>query len=163
MRHVRSRAATSLVFVLTIGAVALGGARPAAADASAKARSAIAAQNAKFMKLVTEKNAAGIAAMYTEDAQVLPPNSPPVKGRAAIQQFFGAILAGIPKVQIDTVELEAHGTTAHELEALKFFDAAGKQVDDGKAIVIWKKVGGEWKLHRDMFSSNRPAAPGGSG
>ena len=97
-----------------------------------------------------------LAALYTEDAQVLPPNSPPVKGRAAIEQFFAAILQGIAEVQLDTVEVEGHGDTAHELEALTFFDASGNKIDEGKAIVIWKKVGEDWKLHRDIFSSNLP-------
>ena len=65
-------------------------------------------------------------------------------------------LQGIAKVQLDTVEVEGHGDTAHELEALTFFDANGAKIDEGKAIVIWKKVGEDWKLHRDMFSSNLP-------
>ena len=51
---------------------------------------------------------------------------------------------------------EGHGDTAHELEAIAFFDANGAKIDEAKAIVIWKKVGEEWKLHRDMFSSNLP-------
>jgi uncharacterized protein (TIGR02246 family) len=125
-------------------------------DNTAEAKAAIEAVNATFMGLVAEKNAAGLAALYTENAKVLPPNGPPVEGRAAIEQFFAAIVQGIAKVQIDTVEVEGHGGTAHEVEALAFFDANGAKIDEGKAIVIWKKVGEEWKLHRDMFSSNLP-------
>ena len=127
-----------------------------APDTTEEARAGITAANAQFMKLVAEKNAAGLAELYTEDAQVLPPNSSPVKGRPAIEQFFAAILTGIAKVQLDTVEVEGHGGTAHELEALTFFDASGAKIDEGKAIVIWKKVGDDWKLHRDIFSSNLP-------
>jgi ketosteroid isomerase-like protein len=162
MRQVRSTMSVILGLAVVMGAIALAGARPAAADSSSKARAAIEAKNAEFMKLASGKNAAGIAALYTDDARVMPPNSPPVEGRAAIEKFFGAIMGEIGRVKIDTVELEAHGTTAHEVEALQFFDAGGKQIDEGKAIVIWKKVGGQWKLHRDMFSSNRPPAGGGS-
>ena len=132
-----------------------------APDTSEEARAGIAAANAEFMKLVSEKNAKGLSELYTEDAKVLPPNSPAIVGRPAIEQFFAAILTGIAKVQLDTVEVEGHGDTAHELEALTFFDAGGAKIDDGKAIVIWKKVDGDWKLHRDIFSSNLPppAAP----
>ena len=140
-----------------------------APDTTEEARAGIAAANEQFMKLVAEKNAAGLAQLYTEDAQVLPPNSPPVEGRAAIEQFFAAIMTGMARVQLDTVEVEGHGATAHELEALTFYDAGGAKIDEGKAIVIWKKVGEDWKLHRDIFSSNLPppapppAAPAAEG
>ena len=130
-----------------------------APDTSDEARAGITAVNSQFMKLVSEKNAKGLSELYTLDAQVLPPNSPAIVGRPAIEQFFAAILTGIAKVQLDTVEVEGHGGTAHELEALTFFDASGKQIDQGKAIVIWKKVGGDWQLHRDIFSSNLPPPP----
>jgi ketosteroid isomerase-like protein len=146
----------SIAFCVLLGA----GCAPAPPpDNSAEARAAIEAVNATFMKLVEEKNAAGLAALYTDSARILPPNAPPIEGRAAIEDFFGAITQGIAKVQLDTVEVEGHGSTAHEVEALTFFDANGTKIDEGKAIVIWKKVGEEWKLHRDMFSSNLPPAP----
>jgi uncharacterized protein (TIGR02246 family) len=145
--------------IVAFALIVLGCAPAPAPDNSAEARAGIEAVNATFMKLVAEKNAAGLAALYTEDAQVLPPNSPPVEGRAAIEQFFAPMFQAIAKVQLDTVEVEGHGTTAHEIEALTFYDATGAKIDEGKAIVIWKKVGEEWKLHRDMFSSNLPPPP----
>ena len=128
-------------------------------DNSAEARAGIEAVNATFMKLVQEKNAAGLAALYTDEARILPPNGPAIEGHAAIEQFFGGIVQGIARVQLDTVEVEGHGDTAHEVEALTFFGANGAKIDEGKAIVIWKKVDDQWKLHRDMFSSNLPAPP----
>jgi uncharacterized protein (TIGR02246 family) len=159
MHDPRHAGIADLVSVAFCLALAVGCAPAPPPDNSAEARSGIEAVNATFMKLVAEKNAAGIAALYTEDAKVLPPNSPPVEGRAAIEQMFGGMVQGIAKLQLDTVEVEGHGDTAHELEALTFFDANGAKIDEGKAIVIWKKVGEEWKLHRDIFSSNLPPPP----
>jgi uncharacterized protein (TIGR02246 family) len=159
MHDPRRAGIAGLVSIAFCLALAVGCAPAPPPDNSAEARSGIEAVNATFMKLVAEKNAAGIAALYTEDAKVLPPNSPPVEGRAAIEQMFGGMVQGIAKLQLDTVEVEGHGDTAHELEALTFFDANGAKIDEGKAIVIWKKVGEEWKLHRDIFSSNLPPPP----
>jgi ketosteroid isomerase-like protein len=34
----------------------------------------------------------------------------------------------------------------------------GKVADRGKYVVIWKRVGGEWKLHRDIWTTSLPAA-----
>jgi uncharacterized protein (TIGR02246 family) len=142
--------------VLVASLVAVACAPSAPADNSAEARAGIEAVNATFKKLVEQKDAAGLAALYTEDARILPANSPPVEGRAAIEQMFAGMLQGIARIDLDTVEVEGHGSTAHEQEALAFYDAGGAKIDEGKAIVIWKKVGEEWKLHRDIFNSNLP-------
>jgi ketosteroid isomerase-like protein len=32
-----------------------------------------------------------------------------------------------------------------------------KVLDEGKYIVIWKHEDGQWKLHRDILNSSRPA------
>ena len=34
----------------------------------------------------------------------------------------------------------------------------GAVADLGKLIVIWKHEGGSWKVHRDIFNTNQPAA-----
>ena len=43
-------------------------------------------------------------------------------------------------------------------------DAPGGRVEDeGKYVVVWTRVGGDWKVAADIFNSNRPApAPAGS-
>ena len=145
--------------VLVGCALAVGCAPAPPADNSDEARAGIEAANRRFMELVEKKDAAGLAALYTEDARFMPQGAPPIDGRAAIQQAFEGMLQGIARVQLDTVEVEGHGDTAHEQEALTFFDASGAKVDEGKAIVIWKKVGEEWRLHRDIFNSNMPPPP----
>jgi uncharacterized protein (TIGR02246 family) len=48
-------------------------------------RAAIAAPIAQFMTAFSRGDAAGAAAVYTDDGQVLPPNSEVVSGKQAIQ------------------------------------------------------------------------------
>jgi len=161
MRDPRAAGRAAAVVCLLLSCLAFACA-PAPVDNTDEARAGIAATNRRFMDLVEQKDAAGVAMLYTEDAKLLAPGAPPIEGRAAIEQAFAGMLQGIARVQLDTVEVEGHGDTAHEQEALTFFDAGGAQIDEGKAIVIWKKVGEEWKLHRDIFNSNLPptaAAP----
>jgi len=50
-------------------------------------RAAIAAPIAQFTAAFSRGDAAGAAAMYTADGQVLPPNSEIVSGKQAIQTF----------------------------------------------------------------------------
>jgi uncharacterized protein (TIGR02246 family) len=121
-------------------------------------RAAIAAPIAQFMT-ASRGDAAGAAAVYTEDAQVLPPNSEAVSGRQAIQTLWqGAIDMGIKAVNLETVEVEGHGHTAHEVGKYTLQGTEGQMLDTGKYVVIWKQEAGQWKLHRDIWNSSRAAS-----
>ena len=63
----------------------------AAVDARAEEQ-AIRGQVDHWLQLVKAKDAAGIAALYTEDGAVMPPNAPIGKGRAAIQQTWASMM-----------------------------------------------------------------------
>ena len=123
-----------------------------------KVREAIVAANGQFMAAFARGDAAGVAAFYTEQAQLLPPNLDFMVGRQAIQAFWqGAMDSGIKEARIETLEVEAHGDTAIEVSKYTLHGAGGQQLDAGKFIVIWKREGGEWRLHRDIFNSSLPA------
>jgi uncharacterized protein (TIGR02246 family) len=121
-------------------------------------RAAIAASIAQFTAAFSRGDAAGAAAMYTADGQVLPPNSEIVSGTQAIQTFWqGVIHMGITTVHLDTVEVDGDGHTAYEVGKFILQGAEGQVMDTGKYVVIWKQEAGQWKLHRDIFNSSRPA------
>jgi ketosteroid isomerase-like protein len=44
------------------------------------------------------------------------------------------------------------GTTT-EVGQYELHHKAGKELDHGKYIVVWRKEGGKWRLPRDMFST----------
>jgi hypothetical protein len=50
--------------------------------------------------------------------------------------------------------IAARGSTATEVGQYELRDKAGKVLDHGKYIVIWRQEGKKWKLFRDMFSTN---------
>jgi uncharacterized protein (TIGR02246 family) len=121
-------------------------------------RTAIAAPIEQFMVAFSRGNAAGVAAVYTEDAQVLPPNSDVVSGKQAIQTLWqGAMNMGVTAVNLETGEAEQYGNTAYEVGRFTLQGAEGQMIDAGKYVVIWKQEGGQWKLHRDIWNSSRPA------
>lgn len=122
-------------------------------------RAAIAAPIAQFIAAFNRGDATGAAAVYTADGQVLPPNSAIVTGRQAIQTFWqGAMDMGIKAVTLETVEVERYGHTAYEVGTFTLQGAEGQVIDAGKYVVIWKQEDGQWKLHRDIFNSSRPAS-----
>jgi uncharacterized protein (TIGR02246 family) len=108
-------------------------------------------------------DASGCAAVYTEDAKLLPPNSPLVTGKQAIQAFWqGGIDMGIKGATLQTVELEEHGDTVIEVGTYTLDiqpEGADLMKDQGKYVVIFKRqTDGSWKLATDMFNSDLPAA-----
>ena len=128
---------------------------------STKIRESIAAANDVFMAAFKQGDAAGLAALYTKDGQVLPPNGDFVSGQQAIQSFWQVIFdMGIKEAQMDIVEVEKQGDTAFEVSKFKLLGEGGQVLDEGKYIVVWKRDQGEWKLHRDIFNSSRPAQSG---
>jgi uncharacterized protein (TIGR02246 family) len=130
-------------------------AQPAHADGVS---SAIEAANAQFSAAAAKGDGAGLAALYAADGQVLPAGSDVIRGRDAIQKFWqGALDSGIAGVGLKTLEVFAQGPTATEVGQYELTDKVGKILDHGKYIVIWRREGGQWKLLRDMFSTNVPA------
>ncbi|MFB3132449.1 MAG: nuclear transport factor 2 family protein, partial [Rhodothermales bacterium] len=84
-------------------------------DTTDEARAGIETTNAQFMEAFSQSDVAGVAACYTEDAQLMPPNGEIVSGREAVQaNFQEAMNAGL-NVRLETVELESHGDTAYEV------------------------------------------------
>jgi uncharacterized protein (TIGR02246 family) len=121
-------------------------------------REAIRAADDQFVAAFNRGDAAGVAALYTEQGQLLPPNADFVIGREAIQAFWqGAMDMGIASAKIEILKVEEHGDTAIEVSTFALYAQGGQELDAGKFIVIWKRVGGEWKLHRDIFNSSKPA------
>jgi len=119
---------------------------------------AIKAANKALGVAIAAGDAKAVAAKYTKTAKLLPTNAPVQKGSAAIKRYWqGAIDMGIAGVRLRTVDLDVHGNTANELGAYILTDAKGKQLDNGKYVVIWKKERGDWKLHWDIFNTNNPA------
>jgi ketosteroid isomerase-like protein len=54
--------------------------------------------------------------------------------------------------------VEGHGETAHEIGRYTLKTGTGEVADSGKYLVVWKQEGGAWKLHRDIWTTSRPAA-----
>lgn len=122
-------------------------------------RGAIEAGNKRFQDGAAKGDGAALAALYTSDARLLPAHSDFVDGTAAIQKFWQGVLdSGIKAATLKTLEVEGHGTLAHEVGQYELRDQAGKTLDQGKYVVIWKKVGAQWKLHRDIWTTSMPPA-----
>jgi uncharacterized protein (TIGR02246 family) len=96
-----------------------------------------------------------IARCYTENGMLLPAGSDFVRGREVIREFWqSAIDMGIKHIKIDILEIEQHDDTAIEMSNYILSDSDEKVIDAGKGIVIWKKMGDDWMMHRDIWNSS---------
>jgi uncharacterized protein (TIGR02246 family) len=121
-------------------------------------RDGVASTNASFMATFSRGDAAGMAELYTENGQLMPPNSDFVTGKPAIQAVWQSVMdMGIKDAKLETVELEGQGDTAVEVGVYTLSGEGGQLMDRGKFIVVWKEEGGQWKLHRDIWNSSLPA------
>jgi ketosteroid isomerase-like protein len=113
-----------------------------------------------YLKAVLAADVPAIAAMFQEDAVLMPPNQPLVQGRPAIGQFYGGLCHGPVKVTAFTfthLESTSSGETAYDVGTYKqtLAVAPGHTVDDmGKYSVILKRAGSEWKIAYLIFNSD---------
>lgn len=137
--------ALAIVFPLTVIA-------PAAAQ-----QAEIAAANAKWTAFFNKGDFDGVASLYTADATAFPPGSAMVKGRAAIGAMWKGMAEHGTDPKVTTLEVRRLGpAAAREIGtfSLKTKDSPPKEIT-GKYVVIWQKVGRDWKLATDIWNEGK--------
>jgi uncharacterized protein (TIGR02246 family) len=122
----------------------------------------IAGANAQFEAAFNSGDAAGLAALYTEDASLMAPNMARLDGRPAIQGLWQHFFdADVSNLDLNTVELIVTGPRASEVGTFSMSTRDGRGgmlTAHGKYIVLWRlDADGVWRLHRDLWN-NGPAA-----
>jgi uncharacterized protein (TIGR02246 family) len=117
----------------------------------------IEAVNAKWTEFFSKGDFDGVASLYTADAIAFPPGSSMVKGRAAIGAMWKGMAQQVSEPKVTTLEVKTLGrNTVREIGtfSLKTKEPAPKEVT-GKYVVIWQKVGKNWKLATDIWNEGK--------
>jgi ketosteroid isomerase-like protein len=105
-----------------------------------------------------------LVSLYLNDAIVLRPNIPPVRGAAAIREMFFSVLdSGFGEVEFEPMRVEVFGEIAYEAGRCKALVpiAMGKRREErGKYLVLCTRQNGEWKMIADCWSSDLSLADG---
>ncbi len=118
---------------------------------------AIAQANQQFMREFNRGNASGVAGCYTAGAQLFPANVGPIAGGENIQGFWQAVMdMGIKAARLETKELDVLGETMIEVGEYSLLGSKEQILDMGKYLVVWKIEQGQWKLHRDIWTTSLP-------
>jgi len=132
--------------------ILVGLAAPAAAQ-----KATIEAANAKWMEFFNKGDFDGVASLYTADATAFPPGWGMVKGRAAIGAMWKGIAEQMTDPKVTTMDVRRLGpAAAREIGtfSLKTKGTTPKEVT-GKYVVIWQKVGRDWKLATDIWNEGK--------
>ena len=118
-------------------------------------RSEIEALNAQLVQCLEKGDAAGLAALYTPDARVMPPNAPAATGDGIRELWAAMIGMGVDGGALKTLSLEEHGDLAIEVGEYEM-RVGGSIADVGKYVVVHRQQpDGSWKLGIDIFNSDR--------
>jgi uncharacterized protein (TIGR02246 family) len=135
-----------------LGAALLLGAGAARAD---EVRDAVEAGNRAFVAAMLRGDARALADSYTEDGQVIAPGAPVALGRVAIAAAWQkSIDAGVADLRLETAAVESSGDLACETGTVRLTGRGGA-VTEGRYVVVWKRVGGRWKMHRDIWNAEK--------
>ena len=151
---------------LAVGIAALvgsiGGLAHAASPASAD-EVAIRAQTTSWGKAHNGGDAKAVAALYAEDALLLPPGASGVSGRAAILQYFTKDIAdskaaGAVFLLNAKTDVGVSGNMGWESGTYKV-TVKGAVVETGKFLSVSRKKDGKWLYIRDTWNADAPPAP----
>jgi|SRR5215469_1712524 len=117
--------------------------------------------HSQFLKAFNAKDPAGLAATYTDDGVLMPPNQPEVKTQLAIQEFARQFFASSPVsgMLLNVSETTITGDYAFCSGYYTLLGANGTSLDHGKFMQVLKQEGRDWKIYRDMFNSDQAPAP----
>jgi uncharacterized protein (TIGR02246 family) len=137
----------ALVIAFLVGLIA-----PASAQ-----KAEIEAVNAKWVEFFNKGDFAGVASLYTTDATAFPPGSAMVQGAGAIGALWKSMAEQVTDPKLTTLDVKSLGASAaREIGtfSLKTKGPAPKEVA-GKYVVVWEKVGNDWKLAADIWNDGK--------
>lgn len=137
-----------------------------AADTRAADEATLRNLDTEWSKAAGAKDVDKTISYYSDDALIMPSNSPVLQGKAAARAMWQGMFS-MPgfgggwkptKVEVARSGDLAYVTGTYEINET---DPNGKpKTDKGKYLEVWKKqTDGSWKCVADMFNTDLPAAP----
>ena len=147
----------AFLFVLAAVAAACRPAPPPLSDAD---KAAMRAGGDSFVVYFRTNGDSAIAALFTEQAVLMPPNAGAVEGRAAIRAFFEGFPA-LPDFTGTPIDIDGRGDLAYVrgTYSLSMPAASGRPAmsDHGKFLEIRRRQpDGKWLVSVDIFNSDVP-------
>lgn len=147
-------AAAGLTGCVTMAASGAAPATPAAMTL-AEARAIVEARNDDFERLFAAKDPTALAReMYTAGGRIVPPDAPDQVGPDAIAAYWAGAMGAVGSVDLVTVEALPTGEGyISERTHVALFDVDGTAIGGGKAVILWTREDGVWKMQWDSWNN----------
>jgi ketosteroid isomerase-like protein len=99
-----------------------------------------------------------MAARYSSDALVMPPNSQVIRNNDIASFWAGAMKMGIKNMRLDIQDVSGNGEWMIETGNYEMYGDNNNALDKGKYVAVWKKENGTWKMYRDIWNTSMPSA-----
>lgn len=109
-----------------------------------------------FAAAYNAHDAAKVASFYADDGVLMVPAQPMIRGRSNIENYYESIF-GQQAGRLRLTPLESAITGAHAFEMGAAVATLGPLSDNGKYVIIYKRVRNEWKIAFDIFNSDQSA------
>jgi ketosteroid isomerase-like protein len=108
-----------------------------------------------WIKAFNARDPDALVALATPDVVLMAPNvDAPASGREAAHRVWAqAMSAAQGQLTMATKEAVIVGDVAWRIAALAHTPPKGNVVTRGQSLEIWRRVNGQWKMHRQMASS----------
>lgn len=101
-----------------------------------------------------------VVAAYAADAVYLPPHHPAVHGRDSIREYLKAPLShGVSDLAFDVTYIKQQGPVAWDVGTYRMnvpLNDGTRKEDHGKYLTVWRRVGKNWLIAADAWSSDLP-------
>lgn len=112
---------------------------------------------AQFSKHVMNGDEKAIAAAYTVDGKIFPTNANIIEGESSLEKYWKPAEGYVTTYhKITPVEINVQGDQAYDFG---HYEGESKSPDgslskwNGKYVIVWKKVDGEWKMYLDIWNN----------
>ena len=162
----RHRSLLSLVSLLTFASCSAPAKAPEAAVDPTALRDAIQVRERAWSAAYLAGNAAGVAALYTEDAATVQASGDWSRGRDRITKWYQAQFDTVAVTAREDITEEVTGAGEYAVEighySYQGMSKTGKtpRSGAGRYMVLWRKdADAMWRLYRDIGSEVPPKKP----
>jgi uncharacterized protein (TIGR02246 family) len=140
--------------ILLAGWAGLGGCSPPPPSGPSTAdREGVEATVSRYVEATNHGDAEALAALYDDDAVLLPPDHQPIRGRTAIGEFWSQ---GTDEgLEVTTLRLDVEGDIGYLVGQYTLPETEQEPADSGKTVMCLRRQrDGSWKVTADIWNSS---------